>query len=224
MAIVGFRWFTSTYKVRVKVTRNTGRCAATKEIDRSSLGEIALLPIDTSAHNKLFDICCQSRGSLFARLCKVPITLPAGSSATLTFWLCLVAFHTTYPDIVRQKVPVSDRLMEVHVLASNASSLDFWPASAGASGWRRRSVGTVRAGWRYRSVLWSGYSGERQYRHFWSGRCDVSLRHSGSSSSYFAGQVRSLKPTRQHNPGIDGNQRLRDLDSWTTSFAFPHIF
>lgn len=119
-----------TYKVRVKVPRNTGRRTAAKEIDRPSLSGTALLPADASCYSKLFDICFYTWSSLFVRLSGVPIAFPASGDATFALWFRFVAFHMSYPDMVRQRVSVIEWLSKVHVLASDTSGPDFWSAYA----------------------------------------------------------------------------------------------
>lgn len=84
------------------------------------------------------------------RLREIPIALPASSGAALAFWFRFVAFHMSYPDMVRQRVSVIEWLSKVHVLASDTSGPDFWSAYAVPSD--SRSIGAVRLGWRYRSV------------------------------------------------------------------------
>ena len=79
------------------------------------------------------------------RLCEIPIAFPAGGDAALAFWFRFVAFHMSYPEMVRQSVLARDRLLKVHVLASDASGSDFWSAYAAPSD--RRSIGALSLGW-----------------------------------------------------------------------------
>ena len=82
------------------------------------------------------------------RLCEISIALSAGGGATLAFWFRLVAFHVSYPDVVRQRVLASEFLLIVHVLASDASGPDFWSADTSASGRWCRSAGALGFEWR----------------------------------------------------------------------------
>jgi hypothetical protein len=112
-------------------------------------------------------------------LCEVSIALPASGGATLTLWFRFVTFHMSYPDMVRQISLLSERLLKVHVLASDASGPDFWSANPASSD--RRSIGALRLDGRFRSVLWLRCSGQRPYWHFCCGwrnsGGDVGLRH-----------------------------------------------
>lgn len=80
----------------------------TEEIDRPSLSRIALLPADTSVYRELFDICFRWWSILFMRLREVSIAFPASGGATLAFWFRFVAFYMSNPDMVRQRVLMSE--------------------------------------------------------------------------------------------------------------------
>lgn len=80
------------------------------------------------------------------RLREIPIAFPASGDAALAFWFRFVALYMSYPGMVRQRILASERLLKLHVLASDASSSDFWSANAVPSD--GRSIGAVRLGWR----------------------------------------------------------------------------